>query len=122
MKKRYLYIPFIRQDGLDIDTLAIVKVEAKDSLTSDDCVEVLKKVVTKWAKETEDGKDCWEQSGHDLNIGDLSLYESDFSKWAKPSLKKAGITDFEIPMNVSVHSTRPFDELLVDAGDIESEE
>lgn len=122
MSKRYLYIPFIRQDGLEVNTLAIVKVEVKDSLSADDAVEILKAIVTKWVKETEDGKDCWDNSNGDLNIGDLSLYESDFSEWAKPHLKKAGITDFEIPINVSVNESRLFDELLVDAGDIEETE
>lgn len=41
MGKRYLYIPFIRQDGLEVNTLAVVKVEAMDFLSAEDAVEAL---------------------------------------------------------------------------------
>ena len=34
-------------------------------------LERLKRAVSSWIQETEEGKEAWEQSGNDLNIGDL---------------------------------------------------
>lgn len=76
----------------------------------DQCKEAVKCAVTDWINTTVDGKDEWEESSEDLNVGDLS---GCYSSTLKPFLKKYGILELDIQTcsRESMHSWE-FDDVL----------
>lgn len=59
---------FVRLDGLNLDAVALVSFEFTGK---GEPLDALKRAVTAWVRETEEGKSCWVGSSEDLNIGDL---------------------------------------------------
>jgi hypothetical protein len=60
----------------DETTLAVVEAKVVAGLTEDTAfLAALKKALTKWQQTTDEGKEAWEESSEDFNVGDLSNYE-----------------------------------------------
>jgi len=108
-------IPFVRNEDGKTTTIAILKVVTDHLMTPEAIMGALKRLLTKWVNETDDGKDVWKQTGGDLNIGDFAQYETTFSTWIPHStLKTHGIIDLEIVANVDSTEALPYDRILVD--------
>lgn len=68
---------FIRNDSGSVDTTAILRLTATRGPLSDiEVFAALKRAVTKWVATTDEGKNVWEWSSQDLNIGDLHAYDA----------------------------------------------
>ena len=112
-------IPFIRNGSRGIETIAIVrcKVDPAHKKISD-TLNALKEVVTSWIKGFDEGKEAWEYSGRDFNIGDLAQYNNSFLKTEKDLLTYHGIHDFEIVCIVDHTETIPFDTILANTEEL----
>lgn len=104
-------LPFIRQEGIRITTLAIVQfgLGDKDVELETEPVEALYNAVTAWVDETEDGRACWKESCGDLNIGDLAQYDESFAKYAEA---KGHLKNFSILYFGDCSDMVPFDKVL----------
>lgn len=115
-------IPFTREGSRGIETIAIVSCKVdpvqKDVSTT---VSALREVVTSWIKGTDEGKQAWEYSGGDLNIGDLALYDETFLENQKDLLAHHGIHDFKIVCVVDHTECIPYDTILAHSGELEDE-
>lgn len=59
-------IPFIRQEGISITTLAIVTFSLENN--DADPMTELRAAASSWIRDTEQGRAVWEYSGGDMNI------------------------------------------------------
>jgi hypothetical protein len=66
-----------RQEKMTPSNFTLVKATVNGKKIRDDqeLVAALKQGVTRWAKETKDGKDAYAFAGDDMNIGDLGNYD-----------------------------------------------
>jgi hypothetical protein len=120
---------FIRQEGLNIPTVALATVQTEKKISVQSALKKLKAAVSDWVKNTQSGKKCYEYSGGkvtreigkkaldfcggDLNIGDLACYELQFCAHGRIYLKKQGILDFNIQfLGDTSEGTIPFDTIL----------
>ena len=71
MKGKNIMEPYIvvvsRQDE---NLVAVVTYSSNKELNQDSMMDLLSKAVTEWASNTEEGKEAWEHSCEDFNIGD----------------------------------------------------
>lgn len=88
-------------------------------------MKAISKAVTHWVKTTDEGKEKWENSSHDLNIADLSSMTPDYfwSSLAKP-LAKQGIYNLEIKLygDDDYPESYNYDTVLVNEADLEKVE
>lgn len=103
-------IVVIRDSG-DEATVAVVE---WDGIDSSRFKSNLTAALTKWAKTTEEGRDAWDESSQDFNVGDLS--NADY----EDNPLKAILAEFGIKnLSVSVYSdddspTWGYDDVLID--------
>ena len=84
----------MRKEGLDIDRMVLV--ETKTSLSSsEEFLDELKDGVTAWARKTENGRQCWEYAGTDMNIGDVSEYFNEIVAYC-PNIEEISVQDLEV--------------------------
>lgn len=77
-------LPFIREESGRTTTISIVKlVTRKPCKTVEEQTKALIKAVSYWVTNSKDGKECWNYSAEDLNIGDLASYEKSFRRSIK---------------------------------------
>jgi len=76
----------------------------------EDSFQLFSTVISDWVKNTEEGKEKYENSSEDFNIGDLA---DSLSKELIGRFKKSGITDIVIDDYNSEVNTWNFDSLLV---------
>src|ERR1035437_9915177 len=92
----------VPRDSRDELTYAVIRVEISDEAASKGmcCVmpflAALKSAVTEWIKTTKEGKNAWEESSKDFNIGELSNYN--LVKIDR-ILAKQGIHDIDIEVH-----------------------
>jgi hypothetical protein len=114
-----MVVPFIRQEVDGIKTLALVQFTVTRPLTQKALVNALTKLITKWVKDTQEGKDAWEQSNGDYNIGDYALTEVTFgNSIPHAELTKHGIQNIEIIYNGEVDGAELYDRVLVDTNSL----
>lgn len=80
-------------------------------------LERLTTALTEWVKTTADGKEAWEYSSYDFNVGDLATSLADNS--LVDMLKKYGIYNMDVDAGDISSQTWLFDEVLVNAEDLE---
>jgi hypothetical protein len=68
--------------------------------------------VTRWVATTASGREAWDYSSEDLNIGDLAECEGEPELVA--ALQSAGISEFKVIEMFDNNDCYPFDTLLVD--------
>jgi len=111
-------IVFVRQDGVSIDQLVVVRFTHNDTLLRPDQVtNAFERAVTKWVETTDDGRLAWGQSSEDLNIGDLlgGYYGSPaFNKEFKPLLNEQGIQYWEVVCQLTEGALESYDRVLAD--------
>lgn len=112
-------IPFIRQNGWrGIDQLLVVCFTHAETLRS--AAEVLsafKNGITEWIKTTKEGREVWDDSSDDLNIGDMAGYEYD--RDLRTILQKHGILSWEIVFELTESNQVSYDEVLANADELE---
>lgn len=114
-------IAFSRMDGCELDTLAVIVFEHHAKLDTEAAVlAALKQGVTNWVKTTKEGKEAWEDSVEDLNIGDLDGHENNPELQA--SLAAEGITDWDCIFSLSIGNQVSYDKILVHEDQLEEEE
>lgn len=77
-------------------------------------IDALKKALTQWACDTEEGRKAWKQSSYDFNVGDLAGEVG--AESMQPYLEKVGIK--RINIGIETHDNRcvawNYDTVLVD--------
>lgn len=116
-----IYLPFIRQEGIDITTIAIMKLKVTDETKKSDVVDKLIDVITQWINNTEDGKKAWGESCDDFNVGDLSSYEDLIRETMSKELMTVGIHYFEIIFQEDSEKVEDFDTVLVNLSSLNPE-
>jgi len=110
-----VYLPFIRQEGIDITTISIMKFKVMDDMDEKSVLKKFIDVVTQWVSSTEEGKEAWEYSSEDFNVGDLASYEDEIKEAMSKELMANGIHDFEILWGGDSTEIVSFDTILVDS-------
>jgi len=84
-------------------------------------LKALQGALTQWAAGTSEGKEAWEDSSEDFNVGDLSYEIGDESM--KPYLEKAGIAYLNIGVECHVIRTLAwsYDTVLMDRETLKAE-
>lgn len=106
----------------DQSTVAIVKADVGVMLINDTAFfAAIVRAVTEWVKYTEEGKEAWERSSNDFNIGDLS---GELGGSLLNYLSKQGIENLDITTFSTTNGNRvwTYDTLLVDSGELENEQ
>jgi hypothetical protein len=86
----------VSRSSVDEVTFAIVSFTSRMTLSPPDSyvLEALRDAITSWVKNTEEGKEFWENSSHESNIGDLDSWG--VPPCVKKHLEEKGIFDFDI--------------------------
>lgn len=106
------YFAFTRKHGFsEIETLWLVKIDLINMESGlDDALQALTASVTNWIKETEEGREAWEESCEDFNVGDLFLQSREL---LRPFLEKYGIAGVDLVYQLSEGEEVSFDRILV---------
>lgn len=111
----------ISRDSREETTLALVtaKVTSEELMSGPKFLGALKKALTAWVNETEDGAAAWDNSSWDFNLGDLSM-EQPFSQVLKTRLEAHGIyeLDIEVMSSNRAEYNWVYDTVLVDEADL----
>lgn len=105
---------FVRMDGLTVDAVANLSFDFDGE---GDPIEALKKGVSDWISDNDDGYQCWKDSARDLNIGDLLAFSDDagtLDSTLLPYLKRYGITRVHAQSIEISCDQLPYDTLLID--------
>lgn len=94
--------------------LARVQITFSTPVYRCDGLPLLCEALTNWKNNTEEGRQAWERSCHDFNVGDLSNYYQ--SPHLRPFLENEDITDLEITLTTGRHLTNgwDYDTVLID--------
>lgn len=92
-----------------ISTFGVITITSDDSKDSKVLIDKLKVGITDWINTTKDGKDVWDYSSADLNIGDIAGYEKDES--LIDCLSEHGI-GFEVKVMNGCGNIFPYDTVL----------
>lgn len=110
----------VRRESIKENTFAVVSAVVKDEKLRKEkhFLEQLRKAITEWVKTTKDGKEAWEASSEDFNVGDLvdhTMCES----FLDILQGKYGIRDLHIVTNSQDDAGNwHYDTVLVDEEDI----
>lgn len=109
---------FTRSESAMVSTLAIVSVTS--NLSQDPAVLMvnLKSAITSWIKSTDEGKDAWNESRGDFNIGDFASYCNNDSM--KQCLVDEGLLSVNVTIIDSANEHIPFDTILADEDELDS--
>lgn len=119
---RKLSLTFTRQEGLDITTIAILNVEVDQQVHDQEAAfSALREAVTEWVKTTPGGRDCWQDSCSDLNIGDLANHVAFKDPMLVAALRARGIVAIDW-VDVDADRSFNYDTVLVDASQIRDED
>ena len=104
------------------DTLTQALVEADvigmDTTSSEELLKRIRRAVTSWVKETEEGRHEWKLSSEDFNVGDLSTCYNDVELQAR--FRREGIVSLSIETNVhDACRAWQYDTVLVDEDELE---
>jgi hypothetical protein len=110
-------ITFVRHDP-DVFSMARLKLVALRKFPDKEAVvRALTSAVTDWIIETDEGKEEWEDSSEDFNIGDL---DTAMTEKLPPFLMRHGIQYIEIDM-MSGLDEQNYDRVLVNREQVEEE-
>lgn len=113
-------LPFVREESGRTSTMTIVRLTTRKPVrTAEQKTKTIIEAVSKWVKDTDDGKECWNQSCADLNIGDLACYDESFREWVRTK-KNLNLVDLEILWGGEAGESMYFDRHLAEG--IETEE
>lgn len=114
-------VPHVEAMGLRFITVVRAKVR-DDSMKEDvNFLRRLRRAITSWIKETEDGKAAWKLSSEDFNLGDLANeYHAESS--IIPYLAAEGIDELSIESLGGGCRNWIHDTVLVNEHELESEE
>jgi len=107
---------FIRTDRGNVNIIAVVDItdsekDTRSGRSAKEALEALKKAITRWVSETDEGAEAYANSSEDYNIGD---FLGDFESLSfAPYLASAGIECLEIN-TLSPDETNSYDHHLVD--------
>lgn len=111
MPKLENHLSFIRFDKWEkIDAAAGATFKTNNAVTTEEAEVAIRRAVTQWVKETDDGRRVYAYANDDLNIGDLASHGIDT---LKPFLEAEGIFDFTITDLVKPGDHLPYDRVLV---------
>ena len=112
---------FVRHGSFGrIDTLAVYEVAHTTKLsTQDQVLAALRRGITAWVKNTDEGKKAWKYSGRDMNIGDVG---SELSHSLLEYLAGEGIYEIKDICQVGEPETVPYDTVLVNSNDLEDDD
>lgn len=122
--RNHIRIFFTRRDGLKVTDTA----ELELYLTTQEAIftvchgsdgdaheeralGLLNKAMSKWIEETNEGRDAWESSCGDLNIGDIATYQHDTDPTLTPYLEAQGISIKRVEV-MGANNSLPFDTVL----------
>lgn len=107
------------RDSYDESTYAVVTASVEnDALRTEGAfLDALIGALSRWVRETQTGRDAWEESSEDFNVGDLSNYHGDPS--LTPILADVGIMDLRVKVYSADRSTWTFDTVLIEENDDE---
>jgi len=84
------------EDDGSVSNVAIVTASTDDGETDPNTIMGrISKAVARWIENTEEGKKLWEETNHDLNIADISEYDSNLTL----ELLRNGINGLAIQVN-----------------------
>lgn len=89
------YRTLVVREDKSADAIVIAKTQKK--MSDLDFFTAVRRSITKWVKETEEGKRAFAYSSEDFNIGDLSSYTC--SEELQSRLKTEGINKLDITIN-----------------------
>lgn len=103
---------FIRQDGQDVDAVAILLIQDNDGNRGAAAgLQAVERAITRWVKETPEGREAYEESSEDYNIGDfVDDYQSES---LAAYLIKEGIAGLDLT-TLCPDETNTYDHHLVD--------
>ena len=116
-KPNIIQVCFVRVDGASIDALRVVEFTAHAE-TKEDALNRLERAVTKWIRETNEGKAAWRESSEDLNIGDLAAYfdaRGNVVASLKPFLKQEGILNVRDVFVLTNTAQESYDRVLANS-------
>jgi hypothetical protein len=89
-----------RQEKCEVGAAVVVSArQSKRVRDSASLLDRLRKAITRWMCETKKGKEAWEDSGADFNIGDLSASHMDDKgpdESLVPYLEAQGVCDLDV--------------------------
>lgn len=106
----------IPRDSRDEHTFAIVQCTPLRPMLADAVCRAVVRAVTSWVTETEEGMTLWQDTAHDLNIGDLVSYIGRTPSLAS-RLYNAGVIIDSVEVMVGDAHDWTFDTILVDEGE-----
>lgn len=126
MEKKTVDVIFIRRDGADALLMAKAKLTTAEGVKVGSCpvtwgMSRLQAAVTEWVRNTQDGKEVWDMSCQDLNIGDLLCAGAGTMHSLGRFLKAQGIVKMSLESE-DLSKTISFDSLLARESDIENSE
>lgn len=110
---------FARHENASISGFGVVTITSDVSKDPKVLIEKFKAGVTDWVNSTKAGKEIWDYSEGELNIGDLAGYEQDES--LADCLSEYGIR-FEIDVLDGCGNVLPYDTVLANDADINGED
>lgn len=121
--REWMQVHFIiRREGEPLYAEITAEVNTHDLRREGPFRRALTKAITEWIRVSEDGKEAWEYSGRDFNVGDLSSYEND--PVLEKQMKDQGIRRLQVGTigDESACSDWVFDTVLVDETVLDVEE
>ena len=121
MANKTTAVVFMRPGSFgSIDTLAVYEFTHSPRLkTQEDVLEAIRSAVTAWVTTTKEGKEAWEDSSDDMNIGDIG---GDPPLSLRRLLKQEGITGWTCVCQVGDLDTVPYDTVLVDESQLDDDD
>lgn len=108
-----------RRDEEHGGTTAIITCKDTPKLPDNNAfLAALMRAITKWVKNTEEGREAWTDSCRDFNVGDLAMIASDT---LKAHLAEEGIEEMEIDLGGG-EADFGFDKILVNRDELIDEE
>lgn len=115
------------RDSTEEATFGVVTAEVgkKKLLVEGYFLEALRKAITRWVRNTEEGAKAWMASSEDFNLGDLSCQDTRFCRLTKAGsdlgreLAKVSIFNLRVEVICTEHGCKfwCYDTVLVDSGE-----
>lgn len=115
---RRAWLTFTRHEAGEYGVTSVGFIELETSLPSQDViVDALTSATTAWVNKTAAGREAWEESCKDLNIGDLELHGAFSDTSFITELAQRGITKAKCQV-FECADALAYDTVLVNSGDL----
>lgn len=109
-------LAFIRYEGIQgLDCLLVMEFKTAQPMGRDAIMAALRRALTKWAETTAEGREAWEQSSEDYNVGDF-LGDCETPEVLR-LLADEGILGIEVIYQLSSSEEVSYDALLMHVSD-----